>query len=86
VLEQAQPGGLRDIGSVALGQLEFDSDGPDEPLVLGNEAIPRHHVPVGSTPHQLRDVAGVNALLHDHGHSPGSSLYEIVHDGRCTLS
>ena len=48
VLEQAEPGGLGDIGSVAVEQLELGGNGPDEPGVLVNQALPGPPVPAAA--------------------------------------
>ena len=63
VLKQAQPSGLGDIGRIALRQLEFRGDRPDEPGVLLDQAFPRPPVPGRGTAYEPRDVGGASILL-----------------------
>ena len=59
VLEQAQPCGLGDVSGVALRQLEFCGNGPDEPRKLIDEALPRLHITSGRMSYQQRDVCRI---------------------------
>ena len=68
VLEQAEPGGLGDVGGVALRQLELHRNGPDEPGVLIDQALPCMPVPLRGAAHQARDIRGINAPLQHRRH------------------
>src|SRR6185437_1864988 len=49
---------LKDVGGVALGQLEVPRDGPDDPGVLVHQALPRPPVPLGGLAYELGDIGG----------------------------
>jgi hypothetical protein len=73
VLEQAQPGGLGDIGGIAFRELEIRGDGPDEPGELIDQTLPRAPVTGSSTTHKSRDYRGIKVFL-EH---PSPSIYAM---------
>jgi hypothetical protein len=68
VLEQAEPGRLGDVSGVALCQLEFVGNRPDESGVLIDQGLPRLPISLPGAPHQARDIRCLNASLQHRRH------------------
>jgi hypothetical protein len=85
VLQQSQPRHLGDVSRVTLDQLEIPGDGPDEPRVLVDQALPRPWVPLGSLSHKLCDVQRTGILYLPRRHPPSLSSRRNSSEGHREL-